>query len=87
MGEIKYYQDLRNNLLLAYEKSVAFFVMYVPETNEWTDCNISFSAFQHDYAYREIIREEALKITNGNLPDAMFRQYLDILRKNRGELD
>ena len=84
MGDLKYYLDLSNNFLLAYEKSVEFFVMYIPEREEWTDCNISFSNFKHDYDFKEIPREEALEKTNGNLPESMLRQYSDTIYKSSG---
>ena len=84
MGNLKYYLDLRHNVLLAYEASVEFFVMYLPETNEWTDCRIPFSNFRHDYDFREVSGEEAFGKTNGNLPEALLRQYLDLLNRNTG---
>ena len=85
MENLKYYQDLRNNFLLAYEKSTEFFVMYIPETKEWADCNISFSNFKHDYDFKELSGEEALEKTNGSLPESMFQQYLDTINKNSGQ--
>jgi len=84
MKKLKYYQDLTNNFLLAYEKSVEFFVMYIPQRKEWIDCNISFLQFKHDYYFKEISREDAIQKTDGNLPESMFQQYLDTISENMG---
>ena len=51
-----------NGFLLAYEKSSEFFVRYIPQTNEWEDCNTSFSDFRHDYYFREVSKEDAYRI-------------------------
>ncbi len=82
MQSIKFYEDLRHHLLLAYERSTEFFVMYVPATKQWQDCNISFSNFQHDYEYKEISREEAIQKTDGVLPEAELKDYLAIIQGN-----
>ena len=84
MEYIKYYQDKNNGFLLAYEKSVEFFVMYHPQTKEWTDCNISFSNFVHDHEFKEITEQEVCVQTDGNLPKSMYRQYVEMIRKNSG---
>jgi len=82
MKEIMYFVDTDNNFLLAYEKSSEFFVIFVPEKKAWEDCNISFSAFKHDYAFREIDREEVAKMTGGCLPEALLSEYLKMICKN-----
>ena len=81
MKNIKYYQDQKHGFLLAYEKSVEFFVMYLPDKKEWADCNISFANFKHDYEFKEMSEEEVLGKTNGNLPESMYQKYADMLRK------
>ncbi len=81
---IRFYEDLNNGFLLAYEKSSEFFVRFIPELEKWENCNISFSNFRHDYDFREISKEEAVRKTNGNLPDANFEEYLKLLNRNMG---
>ncbi len=82
MQNLKYYEDLRHHFLLAYESYTEFFVMYVPETKQWNDCNISFSNFQHDYEYKEISKEEIIQKTQGVLPELKLKEYLTIIRSN-----
>lgn len=86
MQNIKYYEDLRNHFLVAYEKHTEFFVMYIPEKKQWNDCLISFLDFQHDYEYKEISKEEATQKTDGNLPESKLKEYLAILRSNMSSL-
>lgn len=83
MDGLRYYEDLSRGVLLAYEESVEFFVAYIPKTKEWTDCGISFLKFRHDYAFREVCREEALEKTDGNLPEEMLRRYIDMINGNK----
>lgn len=78
MENIKYFVDLTNDFLLAYERSTEFFVRFVPKTDEWEDVNVSFSEFRHDYDFKEISTDEALKRTNGSLPTKAFDQYFRI---------
>ena len=85
MENLEYYLDIQNNFLLAYERSSEFFVRYIEKTEEWESCSISFSNFRHDYAFKQISRQEAFNIANGNLPEAMLQQYLSMIRKNLGE--
>lgn len=85
MQNIKYYEDLDNRFLLAYEKHTEFFVIYNPDTKQWKDCNISFATFQHDCAYKEISEEEIIKKTDGVLPESNYKEYLTILRRNKGD--
>ncbi len=82
MENLEYYLDTQNSFLLAYEKSTEFFVRYIEKLNQWEDCNISFSNFKHDYAFKKISKEEAYSITNGNLPEAKLQQYIRTIRKN-----
>ena len=81
-GEMKYYKDLTHGFFVAYEKTTEFFVTYLPETKKWVDCAISFSYFKHDYDFIEISKEELAQNTNGNFPDDLFQEYLNLLRKN-----
>lgn len=81
---MRYYEDISNGFLLAYERSSEFFVRFIPEVGEWEDCNISFSEFIHDYNFREISVDEAMKKSNGRLPDEEHRRYMDMLNRNRG---
>ncbi len=83
MQNIKYYEDLQNHFLLAYESHTEFFVMYIPETKQWKDCNISFSNFRHDYEHKEISKEEVIQKTEGVLPELKLKEYLAIIRSNR----
>lgn len=84
MENIKYYEDLTNYNLLAYERITEFFVKYDFETKKWNDCNISFLVFKHDYEFKEISREEALQKTAGNLPETKLKEYHAILSENGG---
>jgi hypothetical protein len=81
---LKYFIDISHNFLFAYERSTEFFVRYIEKTKEWEACNISFSNFKHDYAFRAVDEDEAIKITNGNLPEAAFRQYTNMINRNLG---
>ena len=85
MEKLSYFIDLDNDFLLAYDKATEFFVRFVPKVNDWEFCNISFSNFRHDYAFKEIDKDQAEKITLGNLPEAIFQQYLVMLGKNLGK--
>lgn len=82
MQNVKYYEDLRNHFLLAYERHTEFFVMYNPETKQWNDCHISFSNFQHDYEYKEVSKEEIIQKTEGVLPESELKEYLAMIRRN-----
>ena len=82
MERLAYFEDRANGFLLAYERSTEFFVRFLPKTGEWEDCGISFMAFRHDHDFTEISREEALKKTDGRLPEAEFKQYLDLIARN-----
>lgn len=84
MQEIKYYEDIDNHFLLAHESETEFFVKYNPNTNEWENCNVSFSTFKHDYYFREIDKKEALTLSNGNLPEAKFNDYIRMINRNKG---
>lgn len=84
MENIKYYEDLRNSFILAYEKSTEFFVIFVSKEKGWADCSISFSSFIHDYEFREISKEDAIKKTDGSLPESLYYKYLDMLSNNLG---
>ncbi len=84
MEELKYYLDLDNDFVFAHESSTDFFAGYMPETKEWKTVNISFAVFKHDRYYKNIAEEEALAITNGISPERLYREYLDMLRRNMG---
>lgn len=84
MEDLKYYEEMANQTLLAHERSTEFFVKYVPEMKEWEDCGISFSQFKHDYPFREMSREQVMQITGGNLPEAAFKEYTEMLNRNMG---
>jgi len=81
MERIKYFIDLTNDFLLAYEKSTEFFVRFIAKTGEWEDVNISFLDFRHDYSFREISQDEAMERTNRNLPLEAFDQYLKLINR------
>lgn len=82
MESVKYYLDLNNGFVLAYEKSTEFFVIYNSEKDEWADCGISFMEFAHDFLFKEISADEAKEKTNANLPTAKHEEYIGIIRKN-----
>ena len=82
MEKIKYFEDIYNGFLLAYEESTEFFARYVSKIAEWEACKISFSNFRHDYDFREITEEEAFKKTNGNLPNNAYNRYIEMLYGN-----
>ena len=84
MTALSYFKDLDNDFLLAYEKKSEFFVRYIPKTDEWEYCNISFSSFRHDYCFKEVSEEEARRMTNGNLPMTLLGDYLALISKNTG---
>ncbi len=83
MEKIKYYLDLDNDFLLAYEKSTEFFVRFLKETGEWECCGISFSNFIHDYCFKEITSDEALEKSKGRLPEADYQEYVAMLNRNK----
>ena len=83
MENLKYYKDLDNDVLLAYEKTTEFFVIYNLEKREWVRSNISFSNFKHDYYFKEISEEEVKEKTSGNLPNSIFLKYIEMLNKNK----
>ena len=82
MENLRYYFDVNNNLVLAYEKSTEFFVVFNSTENKWIDCNVSFAQFRHDYEFSEISQEEASSRTNGVLPKLEYKQYLDMIKSN-----
>ena len=84
MEKLRYYLDLDNGFLLAHEKTTEFFVKFNSDTREWETVGISFSNFSHDYYFKEISKDEALKITGGGLPEAMFQTYSDMIKRNIG---
>ena len=84
MKELRYYKDNGNNYLLAYERSCEFFVRYLPATDEWETCPITFSNFLHDYNPTEVSRDAAYEITGGNLPEELLEKYLRMLARNLG---
>ena len=84
MENLKYFVDLTNDFLLAYDKKTEFFVRFVPKTGEWESVNVSFLSFMHDYNFKEISTEDASKITNGILPNKIFKQYLEMIKRNSG---
>lgn len=85
MENMKYYLDTDHNRLMAYDRETEFFAEYIAANGEWVMSSISFMQFRHDYPYRAVSREEAAETAGGILPETLFRQYLDILRDNRGE--
>lgn len=38
--------------------------------------------FEHDYCYKLITKQEALKITKGKSVNKLFKEYLDMLDDN-----
>lgn len=85
MENMKYYLDTDHNRLMAYDRETEFFAEYIAANGEWVMSSISFMQFRHDYPYRAVSREEAAETAGGILPETLFRQYLEILRENRGE--
>mgnify|MGYP003518780148 FL=1 len=45
--------------------------------------NISFTQFKHDYNYKLIGEEEARALTDDNLPDRLYAEYVAIINDNR----
>ena len=84
MEELKYYIDLDNDVVFAYEGTTEFFVFYAIKANEWKPESISFRAFGRDRYYKEISREEALARTNGSSPEPLLCEYVKMLRRNAG---
>ena len=82
MKGLHYYLDVDNNFVLAHEPSTEFFVTYNEKTETWVTCTISFMQFKHDYLFREITKEEAVRQTNGNLPERAFQKYVETLQAN-----
>ena len=48
----------------------------------WTMSNISFTQFKHDYNYKLIGEEEARALTDDNLPDRLYAEYVAIINDN-----
>ena len=84
MGIIKYYEDVDDKTLLAHERESEFFVMFNAKRGEWVDSAISFSAFMHERYFREVTEEEARRVTEGVMPDAAYKAYIDMLAHNSG---
>ena len=85
MENLKYYLDVKNDILLAYENSVEFFVAYNSQLGKWTSCEISFMQFKHDREFIEISHEDATLRANGNLPNKEYTKYLNMLKYNFGD--
>ncbi len=84
MEDLRYYLDLAHGFVLAHEPTTEFFVRYDGKTEQWVNCPISFMQFRHDYFFKVLTKEEAVRQTNGNLPERAFQEYVELLRKNNG---
>lgn len=60
-----------------------FFAQYDNRQKRWTMSNISFTQFKHDYNYKLIGEEEARALTDDNLPDRLYAEYVAIINDNR----
>ena len=60
-----------------------FFGQYDNRQKRWTMSNISFTQFKHDYNYKLIGEEEARALTDDNLPDRLYAEYVAIINDNR----
>lgn len=87
MDCLKYYLDLENDCVLAYDRVKDFFAQYDKSAAKWTMVGISFVQFKHDYNYKIISGEEAQALTNGNLPDHLYAEYVKIINDNRNAME
>ena len=83
MDGFKYYLDLDNACVLAYDRDTDFFAQYDKSAAKWTMVGISFVQFKHDYNYKLISGEEAQALTNGNLPEHLYADYIKTINDNR----
>lgn len=83
MDNTRYYFDSDNECVLAYDRSTDFFTQYDNRQKRWTMSNISFTQFKHDYNYKLIDEEEARALTDVNLPDRLYAEYVAIINDNR----
>ena len=60
-----------------------FFCTYDNRQKRWTMSNISFTQFKHDYNYKLIGLVEARALTDDNLPDRLYAEYVAIINDNR----
>ena len=82
MKELKYYYDEENEILSAYHRETDFFAQYFPQKGHWEMSKISFVEFRHSYNYKWISEEEASEISNGVVPDALFEEYIRMIKSN-----
>jgi len=83
MDSLKYYFDLDNDCVLAYDRDTDFFAQFDKSAAKWTMVGISFVQFMHDYNYKLISGEEAQALTNDNLPEHLYADYIKIINDNR----
>ena len=83
MKELEYFLD-QNNYLYCYDNDVEFFAVFLPKENKWVKSKISFTAFSHDYDYKDVTYDEACKICNNIFPDDMYFEYIEMLFTNGG---
>ena len=87
MNELKYYLDMDNKILTAYDQESDFFVQYIEEKNDWDFCKISIMEFKHRCNYEAISEKVAFNLARGNLPEKQFEDYIQIINSNRNCLD
>ena len=82
MKELEYFLNMDNKTLVAYNEETEFFARFIENISKWEKCKISFMQFEHDYCYKLITKQEALKITKGKSVNKLFKEYLDMLDNN-----
>ena len=80
--KLKYFFDVDNKILLAYNHETEFFAKFINSTKQWEKCKISFMQFEHDYFYKSILAKEARKISKGNSARPLFEKYVEMLENN-----
>ncbi len=83
MENLKYYLEIDCNGLLAYDAATDFFAIYDESVNQWRLCGFSFAQFKHDRNYKSTTCAEAKRLSNGNLPEALYAEHIDIVNANR----
>lgn len=73
--ELEYFVEVMTDRLFAYGSFYEFFEIYDEQSKAWKTSPISYSRFLHDYMFREISKEQAAEITDGNLPEQAYKNY------------
>ena len=84
MEKLKYYKNLSDGTVFAYERQTEFFALYSSHTKQWHQPdNITFMQLTHDCDHVPISKEDAFKEADGGALEALFREYVALIEENR----